>query len=194
MKLNASFLAAALVLFTIPAAIADETVTLTWKRSASDADNAKTATIELGVGESIKALWGGVKSGGDNQTRNHTRVRLSFTKEGETSTTTLVDSQVTYTPTAQAGGLSVIPFQLAGPAVISLIPLDSSTESITATFTVTRVGTASPPAEVPQEAGSNFDVILEQSSDLVNWTPANPGAYSGTETKRFFRTRIVKKP
>jgi hypothetical protein len=50
------------------------------------------------------------------------------------------------------------------------------------------------PAEVPHEAGSNFDVILEQSSDLVNWTPANPGTYSGTETKRFFRTRIVKKP
>jgi hypothetical protein len=47
---------------------------------------------------------------------------------------------------------------------------------------------------VPQEAGSNFDVVLEQSSDLVNWTPANPGTYSGTETKRFFRTRIVKKP
>jgi hypothetical protein len=62
-----------------------------------------------------------------------------------------------------------------------------------ATFKVTRAGTATPPAEVPQEAGSNFDVILEQSSDLVNWTPANPGSYSGTETKRFFRTRIVKK-
>jgi hypothetical protein len=62
-----------------------------------------------------------------------------------------------------------------------------------ATFKVARAGTATPPAEVPQEAGSNFDVILEQSSDLVNWTPANPGSYSGTETKRFFRTRIVKK-
>jgi hypothetical protein len=80
-------------------------------------------------------------------------------------------------------GTLVIP----GPAVITLAG------SGVATFKVARAGTATPPAEVPQEAGSNFDVILEQSSDFVNWTPANPGSYSGTETKRFFRTRIVKK-
>ena len=80
-------------------------------------------------------------------------------------------------------GVLVIP----GPSVITFTGYGA------ATFKVTRAGTATPPAEVPQEAGSNFDVILEQSSDLVNWTPANPGSYSGTETKRFFRTRIVKK-
>ncbi len=80
-------------------------------------------------------------------------------------------------------GVLVIP----GPSVITFAGYG------VATFKVTRAGTATPPAEVPQEAGSNFDVILEQSSDLVNWTPANPGSYSGTETKRFFRTRIVKK-
>jgi hypothetical protein len=91
-------------------------------------------------------------------------------------------------------GVSLLPFQLAGPAVIRVLPYDENTATSHATFKVTRVGTASPPAEVPQEAGSNFDVVLEQSSDLVNWTPANPGTYSGTETKRFFRTRIVKKP
>ena len=86
---------------------------------------------------------------------------------------------------------------IAGPAVLSLMDRptgDSQWYRNIVTFDVKRIGTASPPAEVPQEAGSNFDVILEQSSDLVNWTPANPGAYSGTETKRFFRTRIVKKP
>jgi hypothetical protein len=63
-----------------------------------------------------------------------------------------------------------------------------------ATFTITRSGIASPPAEIPQEAGTTWDVILESSSDLVNWTAANPGVYSGTEPKRFFRTRMVKKP
>ena len=85
---------------------------------------------------------------------------------------------------------------IAGPAVLSLMDRptgDSQWYRNIVTFDVKRIGTASPPAEVPQEAGSNFDVILEQSSDLVNWTPANPGAYPGTETKRFFRTRIVKK-
>lgn len=53
---------------------------------------------------------------------------------------------------------------------------------------------ASPPAGIPQEAGTTWNVILESSSDLLNWTPANPGEYSGTEPKRFFRTRMVKKP
>lgn len=57
MKIHAFCFAAALLFFTVPAAVADETVTLTWKRSASDADNTKTASLELGVGESIKALW-----------------------------------------------------------------------------------------------------------------------------------------
>jgi hypothetical protein len=91
---------------------------------------------------------------------------------------------------------SIAPLVVPGPAVVRLLrSTHSADQNITAaTFAVTRIGTASPPAEVPQEAGSNFDVILEQSSDLVNWTPANPGSYSGTETKRFFRTRIVKKP
>jgi|688.fasta_scaffold162981_1 hypothetical protein len=188
MKIHAFCFAAALLFFTVPAAVADETVTLTWKRSASDADNTKTASLELGVGESIKALWGGIRYVQGNQTQSHIRVRLSFTKEGETSITTMVD------PHDFGSGVSLLPFQLAGPAVIRVLPYDENTATSHATFKVTRVGTASPPAEVPQEAGSNFDVVLEQSSDLVNWTPANPGTYSGTETKRFFRTRIVKKP
>ena len=182
-NLKTTLAAAALALLSItPAVSAGDDVTLTWKITASDAENTKTATIELGVGESIKALWGGWRTlQATQQIGSAASVRLSFTKEGETLAATLVDPA------------SSLPFQLAGPAVVRLIPFDGNTANIAATFAVTRVGTASPPAEVPQEAGSSFDVILEQSSDLLNWTPANPGTYSGTETKRFFRTRIVKK-
>jgi hypothetical protein len=183
MKILPFSILAALALSASPAVHAGDVVTLTWKKTATEAENAKTATIQLGVGESIKALWGGEKDLGSDPTANHMRVRLSVTKEGLTLGATLVD----------ISGSSSLPFELAGPAVIRVIPYRGDTEHSAATFAVTRVGTASPPAEVPQEAGSSFDVILEQSSDLVNWTPANPGAYSGTETKRFFRTRIVKK-
>ena len=190
MKITSSAIFAALAFSVIPAVHAGDVVTLTWKRSASDADSTKTAAIELGVGESIKALWGGtLENEGVKQIYGSGGVRLSVTKEGETYTAPLIIHSV-FSNT----GVSSQPFQLAGPAVIRMVPYDSSTGTSTATFEVTRVGIASPPAEVPQEAGSNFDVILEQSSDLVNWTPANPGTYSGTETKRFFRTRIVKKP
>jgi hypothetical protein len=82
---------------------------------------------------------------------------------------------------------------LAEPLVLRLITEGGVDSKTTIGALANGIGTASAPAEVPQEAGSNFDVVLEQSSDLVNWTPANPGTYSGTETKRFFRTRIVKK-
>ena len=83
---------------------------------------------------------------------------------------------------------------IAGPASIVLRNGGTHPESAFATFTITRSGIVSPPAEIPQEAGTTWDVILESSSDLVNWTPTNPGEYSGTEPKRFFRTRMVKKP
>ena len=187
MKLNASLLAASLVLFTVPAAVADETVTLTWKKSASEDENNKTAVLTLGEGESAKAVWAATSSASTgSELYGQFFVTLSLTKGGETYTVSpLALIRAPRDPT-----LEKLNLEIAGPAIIRLKPHEDAT---LATFSVKRVGTASPPAEVPQEAGSNFDVILEQSSDLVNWTPANPGAYSGTETKRFFRTRIVKK-
>jgi hypothetical protein len=92
--------------------------------------------------------------------------------------------------------ISLNPIQLAGPASIKLTnggPGHTTAEYNVATWKITRTGIVSPPAAIPQEAGTRWDVILESSSDLVNWTVANPGEYSGTEPKRFFRTRMVKK-
>ena len=80
---------------------------------------------------------------------------------------------------------------IAGPATIRL--RDSNGGKFIATFSITRAGLSSPPAAIPQEAGTTWNVILESSSDLINWTPTNPGEYGGTEPKRFFRTRMVKK-
>ena len=53
--------------------------------------------------------------------------------------------------------------------------------------------TPSNAAVIPVDANGTFTVILESSTDLITWTAANPGDYSGNTTKRFFRTRIVKK-
>lgn len=185
--MNPKTIAAVLALLSIARAHAGEAVTLTWKKDAPE--NAQTAVLTLAAGESAKAVWGGERGNGSDQVQRHIGVRLSVTKAAETWLANLVDAH------NFGSGISVLNLQIAGPAVIRLVPSDptGSIHTSVASFDVTRVGTASPPAEVPQEAGSNFDVILEQSSDLVNWTPANPGTYSGTETKRFFRTRIVKK-
>ena len=87
------------------------------------------------------------------------------------------------------------PITIAGPATVRLRSggFGSGAGSGFVTLSVTRIGIASPPASIPQEAGAKFDVILESSSDLVNWLAVNPGEYTGTETNRFFRTRIVRK-
>lgn len=46
--------------------------------------------------------------------------------------------------------------------------------------------------QVPATSNS-VDVVVEQSSDLVNWTPVAPGTFNGSTQKRFFRLRAVEK-
>ena len=46
--------------------------------------------------------------------------------------------------------------------------------------------------EVPATS-SPVDVVVEQSSDLVNWTAVTPGTFNGSTQKRFFRLRAVEK-
>ena len=45
---------------------------------------------------------------------------------------------------------------------------------------------------IPASATGNVQIILESSTDLLNWTAANPGTYSAASTtNRFFRVRAV---
>ncbi len=86
---------------------------------------------------------------------------------------------------------------IAGPATVKLKIKSaaagaSEVSKAMATLDVRRAGTPSDPVQVPLEAGSNFNVIFENSADLVNWFPVPAGIYSGTETRRFFRIRMVK--
>jgi hypothetical protein len=65
------------------------------------------------------------------------------------------------------------------------------------TFSVSRANavpavTPSNAVVIPNDAAGNYQVILESSTDLITWTAANPGTYSGTAPQRFFRTRVVK--
>jgi hypothetical protein len=92
----------------------------------------------------------------------------------------------------QSGDRAPKKIVLAGPLKLSVKAYKVIWRTAFATFDIHRAGAPSNAVPIPQEAGSNFNVILEQSSDLLNWTPANPGTYAGTEPKRFFRTRIVR--
>ena len=89
------------------------------------------------------------------------------------------------------------PYKLAGPATIRIRADGTSTTPKFAVFSITRANSAANviPANavvIPEDAGGQFQVILESSTDLLNWAVANPGTYGGSTAKRFFRTRIVK--
>lgn len=42
---------------------------------------------------------------------------------------------------------------------------------------------------IPENASTNVRVVLEQSTDLINWTTASPGVFPPSTAKRFFRVR-----
>ena len=45
---------------------------------------------------------------------------------------------------------------------------------------------------IPENASGNIRVVLEQSTDLINWSSANPGVFPPSTAKRFFRVRSVE--
>ena len=85
------------------------------------------------------------------------------------------------------------PVKVVGPAVVKFQLFGNNTPHF-ATMEVIRTGTASSPTPIPQEAGTVWQVILEASSDLVNWTAVVPGDYPSSTPQRYFRTRLVKRP
>jgi hypothetical protein len=42
---------------------------------------------------------------------------------------------------------------------------------------------------IPENSPGNVSIVLEQSTDLINWTAVNPGSFPSSTTKRFFRVR-----
>lgn len=87
--------------------------------------------------------------------------------------------------------------KVAGPATLRLSRSYVSSAATTALLAITRANSAANvlPANavvIPEDAGGQYQVILESSTDLLNWAVANPGTYGGSTPKRFFRTRIVK--
>jgi hypothetical protein len=44
---------------------------------------------------------------------------------------------------------------------------------------------------IPSDSSGPIEVILESSTDLVNWTGALPGTYGSSSENRFFRVRAV---
>ena len=98
-----------------------------------------------------------------------------------------------------SGTYSTNPVKIVGPGSFKMkLGYEASpgggSEKQFATVEVNRAGVDGNPAAIPVEAGTTWQVILEASTDLVNWTAVAPGDYPSASPQRFFRTRLVKRP
>jgi hypothetical protein len=178
---------AALALLSIAHAHAGDVVTLTWKKDAPA--NAQTAVLTLAAGESAKVKWTATSTASEpTNLSGFVAARMSVTIGEVTKVAAL------FTGASQP---ATIPLEVAGPATLALSASLGPEDYAIATLEVTRPAspsvTPSNAAVIPVDANGTFTVILESSTDLITWTAANPGDYSGNTVKRFFRTRIVKK-
>lgn len=84
---------------------------------------------------------------------------------------------------------------IAGPRTVSLVV--PSNQSLVCSYKVmsntdlVAPHVPSTSVVIPSDAAGPVQVILESSTDLLNWTPANPGSYGASTVKRFFRVRAV---
>src|ERR1019366_6770683 len=85
-----------------------------------------------------------------------------------------------------------------GPATISLVATNTGTLSYSVSSFCTIQTTSSlnftPSSSVviPNDGGGPVTIILESSTDLINWVPAEPGTYGTTSSNRFFRVRAQR--
>jgi hypothetical protein len=80
-----------------------------------------------------------------------------------------------------------------GPATITLTALYApSTSMCTIETTSASSFTPSSSVVIPNDSGGPVTIILESSTDLINWIAANPGTYGTTSSNRFFRVRAER--
>lgn len=87
---------------------------------------------------------------------------------------------------------------VSGPATITLQGASSGggVGSVLCTIQTTPVNqvnfTPNNAVVIPNDSNGSVNVIMESSSDMVNWTPALPGTYGTSYSNRFFRIRATR--
>ena len=158
---------------------------------------AQSATITLAAGDVAELVFAPLPEERDYDQAN--RRLIQFETGGQ-----IYQMQTVVTPAgwkttesyAFAGLPKLQPLKVAGPGTLKLVSGVADTRTF-ATFSITRANavpsvTPSNAVVIPTDATGTFQVILESSTDLITWTAANPGSYSGSTQQRFFRTRIVR--
>ena len=87
---------------------------------------------------------------------------------------------------------------IAGPATITLTSTNGVSNNSLAVCTIQTspasalTFTPSSSVVIPNDGAGPVAIILESSTDLINWTAANPGTYGTTSSPRFFRVRAQR--
>jgi hypothetical protein len=101
--------------------------------------------------------------------------------------------------TAPSGWIRHGPYPvIVGPATITCSGNGNCLASLKITTAAELAGASQTTAKyatvIPENAQTNVDVVLEQSTDLVNWTAVTPGQFAPSAQKRFFRLRSANVP
>ena len=84
--------------------------------------------------------------------------------------------------------------KLVGPVTVMFRGASGATTTLVSySITDSSAELKSPALAIPDDGSGNYEVSLESTSDLVNWTAVAPGVYPSTTARRFFRVS-VKKP
>jgi hypothetical protein len=117
-----------------------------------------------------------------------------------TASVTFLDGTTIPIPSTSSPSTSEPAFSFTGAINISMTISGNATQPLVTemmTFNVFTPSTNSisvTPVNsvvIPSDATGPVQIILESSSDLVNWVPSLPGTYGNTYTNRFFRVRAV---
>ena len=159
---------------------------------------AQSATITLAAGDTAELVFAPLPEEHDYDVAYRRLIQFDAGGQSFTCQTTVTPSgwDTAENRRAYAGTPKLQPFKVAGPGTLKLISGTADTKTF-ATFTLTRANavpsvTPSNAVVIPNDATGTFQVILESSTDLITWTAASPGTYSGSLQQRFFRSRIVK--
>lgn len=81
---------------------------------------------------------------------------------------------------------------IAGPASLRLVGQHDPPRAAVCTLQITKPSSTFTPVNtvvIPNDSNGPVTIVLESSTDMVNWIPANPGTYGTSATNRFFRVR-----
>jgi hypothetical protein len=151
-------------------------------------DNSMADTVMLAVGDGLPATQ-------TYQVSSNVTAQIIptvYTKNNYSSAVYVSLPQATYPLSIGTSGILIV-----GPATVSLT--DTNGVNTLLSLCTIQTSSASPASftpsssvVIPNDNGGPVTIILESSTDLINWTAANPGAYGTTSSNRFFRVRAQR--